>query len=211
MRRLKTRHWLTSTFASPNVRDGDTLGRRVPTLLAVTLTLSAACTFAACKNRETGGSPPAPVTQEHAEAGTTNVTAAPTPASAPAARAWTVNYQLRPGTVYIPTNRDWASVRLKSDETKLLGPGTLSLSIDPTRRVTGTITTGPLSPATLEGRAEDSHVRASVIRTDSGDEGLSGTLIAELKGNSLQGTIRVSDATSAIVRVADFETAPVPP
>jgi hypothetical protein len=97
---------------------------------------------------------------------------------------------------------DKAAVRFKNEESKFLGEGDISISIDPTGRVSGTTEAGPLGASILEGKSEGSTVTATIRRKDAADEGLTGTLVAKLTGDSLEGTMKLSEFNAAVVREA---------
>lgn len=114
-------------------------------------------------------------------------------------------YTVTPGTMYVPAEKDWAAVKFKNDETKMLGDGELSLSVDPGGRVSGSTESGPLGASIVEGFSEKGVVTGSVRRKDTSDEGLTGTLVGTLAGDVLTGTMSLAESNAAVVRVAKLE------
>jgi hypothetical protein len=114
-------------------------------------------------------------------------------------------YAAEPATLYIPQEKDWAHTKqAKDDPSKLVGEGTLSFTIDPAGRVEGTIDSGPASPAILHGSLDGETLSATIRRKDPTDEGLYGTATAKLKGKSVEGVLKLSDARAALLREAKF-------
>jgi hypothetical protein len=146
--------------------------------------------------------PPAASTaaQDAAGAGDASATAA---RPAGAATSWSVSYTVTTAPLYIPEHKDWSGTKqFKSDESKHVGEGKLSLTVDPTGRVSGTSEGGPLGNAILDGSVEGSAVHATVRRKDPTDDGLTGTLIGTLSGDKLEGTMKLAEANAAFVREA---------
>jgi hypothetical protein len=133
------------------------------------------------------------------------------PANAEAARAataWTGSYKSAPGGLYIPP--DWKNVRFVVKDTEAgLGEGALSFRVDPPSsgvgggRVLGTLD-GPLGPATIDGRAQDGKVTATIFRKDPTDQGFAGTLIGAMAGDRGEGTLNVSLGDANAIRRATF-------
>ena len=120
------------------------------------------------------------------------------------AAAFKGKYTVAAGTMYVPEAKDWASVKWKNEDTKLLGEGELSLAIDAAGRVTGSSEGGPLGAAVIEGRSDGQTLAATVRRKDSSDDGLTGTLLATVAGDKIDGTMKLSEFTAAVVRTASF-------
>ena len=113
-------------------------------------------------------------------------------------------YTVSAGTMYVPAEKDWASVKFKNDETKLLGEGVMKLAIDPSGRVAGTTEGGPLGEALIDGSSDGQTLSATVRRKDPKDDGLTGTLVAKLAGDKLDGTMNLAEFNAAVVRTATF-------
>ena len=138
------------------------------------------------------------------------VASAGTDASTPAAAATTGagtfagKYVVSAGTMYVPAEKDWASVKFKNDESKMLGDGEMKLVIDPSGRVAGSTEGGPLGAAILDGNSDGKTLAATVRRKDPTDEGLTGTLVAKLAGDKLEGSMNLAEFNAAVVRTATF-------
>ena len=114
-------------------------------------------------------------------------------------------YTVTAGTMYVPAEKDWASVKFKNDESKMLGDGEMTLSIDPSGRVSGATEAGPLGTSVLEGYSDNGLLTATIRRKDPSDEGLTGTLVATVAGDVLAGTMTLAESNAAVVRVAKLE------
>jgi hypothetical protein len=146
-----------------------------------------------------------------AEAGTT---AASTDAAAAgdagavgvaAAKSFGGKYTVSAGSMYVPENKDWASVKFKNDESKLLGEGELTIAVDGSGRVTGGSEGGPLGASVLDGTSDGTTLTATVRRKDPSDEGLTGTLQAKVAGDTIEGTMNLAESNAAVVRFARFQ------
>jgi hypothetical protein len=128
-------------------------------------------------------------------------------AAAPAGKttSFAGKYTVTTGTMYVPTDKDWSSVKFKNDDSKLLGEGEMALTVDPTGRVSGSTESGPLGASMIEGTSDGSALAATIRRKDALDEGLTGTLVATISGDSLTGTMKLSEWNAAVVRVAKLE------
>jgi hypothetical protein len=147
------------------------------------------------------GTGPAPSASAVASAGSSAAASAmpsATSSAAPSARAtYEGTYALTPGSYYVPEHKDYAGVKqAKDDPSKHVGNGTLALSIEG-ERVTGTIDTGPASPAVIDGSIVDGEIRATV-RRKTPDDGLTGTLTAHEKDGT--GALSLAESNAAIVR-----------
>ena len=114
-------------------------------------------------------------------------------------------YTVSAGTMYVPEHKDWSSVKWKNDDTKMLGDGEMALSVEPSGRVSGSTEGGPLGAAIIDGMREGEVVTATIRRKDPADEGLTGTLVAKLGGDALEGTMKLAESNAAVVRFARFE------
>jgi hypothetical protein len=127
---------------------------------------------------------------------------ATSPASAGAKNAsFTGKYTLRPGSLYIPANKDWASAKFKNDESKWIGGGELTLEIDGAGRVSGRTESGPFGAAIIDGTTDGTTLTATIRRKEPADEGLTGTLVAKIERDTLEGSLNIADANAAAVRV----------
>jgi hypothetical protein len=107
--------------------------------------------------------------------------------------------------MYIPESKDWSSVKQAKDEpSKHVGEGALSLNVDPTGRITGTVDTGPAGPALIDGTVIDGELRGAVRRKDPADNGLTGTFIGKPTGDTVAGILSLAEANAAIVREGKF-------
>ena len=114
-------------------------------------------------------------------------------------------YTVSAGKMYVPDQKDWSSVKFKNDETKMLGDGELTLSVDGTGRVSGSTEAGPLGASVLDGTSDGTTLTATVRRKDPSDEGLTGTLVAKIAGDALDGTMKLAESNAAVVREAKLE------
>ncbi|MDB4943771.1 MAG: hypothetical protein JWP97_3305 [Labilithrix sp.] len=162
---------------------------------------------AGCSKKDEGTAAPAPSVSAPAPVTSGAPSAAPAAdaAAAPAgaARSYAGKYTVTPGIMYVPADKDWAPVKWKNgDESKLVGDGELALSVDGTGRVTGTSDGGPLGAAIVDGASDGQTLTATIRRKDPLDEGLTGTLVATIAGDKLEGSMKLAEFTAAIVRVA---------
>lgn len=163
----------------------------------------------ACKKTE--------VTPEELDARAQAAVAARTPPPASAADAaadagpstkavtYAGKYSVALGKMYVPDQKDWSSVKFKNDETKLLGDGEISLTVDGAGRVSGSTETGPLGASILEGTSDGTTLTATVRRKDPSDDGLTGTLVAKITGDALDGTMKLAESNAAVVREAKLD------
>ena len=114
-------------------------------------------------------------------------------------------YVVTAGTMYVPAEKDWASVKFKNDDSKMLGDGEMTVTIDPSGRVSGGTEAGPMGASVLDGTSYNGVVTGTLRRKDPSDEGLTGTLIAKLEGDVLSGTMRLADSNAAVVREAKLD------
>ena len=106
--------------------------------------------------------------------------------------------------MYVPPGKDYASVKFKNDDSKLLGEGGVTLSIDGAGRVSGATEGGPLGAGILEGLRDGQSLSAILRRKDPTDDGLTGTMIATVTGDKVEGTMTLAESNAAVVRVATF-------
>jgi hypothetical protein len=114
-------------------------------------------------------------------------------------------YTVSAGKMYVPEQKDWSSVKFKNDETKMLGDGEITLSVDGAGRVSGSTEAGPLGASVLDGTSDGTTLTATVRRKDPSDEGLTGTLVAKIAGDALDGTMKLAESNAAVVREAKLE------
>jgi len=196
--------------------------RRVTTLLTkstvrrVAIAAAISLVLVACKKTE--------VTPEELDARAQAAVAAKTPpassadaaaSSADAAAAdagpstktvtYAGKYSVTLGKMYVPDQKDWSSVKFKNDETKLLGDGEITLVVDGTGRVSGGTEAGPLGASVVDGTSDGTTLTATIRRKDPSDEGLTGTLVAKIAGDALDGTMKLAESNAAVVREAKLE------
>lgn len=165
--------------------------------------VAAACVIAGCsKDPPAGGAAAAdaaaPATAV-VEAGAS--ASAEAGAAAGASKSYAGKYSVAVGSMYVPDQKDWASVKFKNDDSKLLGDGDMTLAVDPSGRVTGSTEGGPLGASILEGTSDGTTLTANVRRKDPSDEGLTGTLEAKVAGDAVEGTMKLAESNAAVVRV----------
>jgi hypothetical protein len=107
--------------------------------------------------------------------------------------------------MYVPDAKDWSSVKFKNDDSKMLGDGEISISVDPTGRVSGGTEGGPLGASVLDGLSDGTTLTATIRRKDPSDEGLTGTLEAKVSGDAVEGTMKLAEAGAAVVRVGKVD------
>ena len=185
---------------------------------AAAVALALATALGGCSKSSTSDGSGAPASGERAEAGAASpagsaVTssagaeagAAPASPASPGATAgsFTVKYTLAPATMYIAVDeKGKPQAKFTNDEAKYLGEGTLSLTIGPDGRVTGTSAGGPLGDAIANGFASGSALSATILRKDPEDGGLTGTLVATISGDKIEGTMKLAESNAAVVREA---------
>lgn len=154
---------------------------------------------------EAGTTSSAAVDAGASAAPTTRDAGAATTATATAGGSFKGSYTAKPAALYIPAdNKDYASVKqAKSDDTTLVGDGTLALAIAGDR-VTGTIDSGPASPAVIDATLAGDEVRGTVRRKTPEDQGLTGVIVGKLEGGKVTGTLTLAEGNAAILRDATF-------
>lgn len=114
-------------------------------------------------------------------------------------------YTAKPAALYIPSQKDYGSVKqAKSDDTKLVGEGTLAIEVGGGGRVTGVIDSGPAAPAVIDATKDGDEIRGTVRRKNPEDMGLTGVILGKLEGGKLTGTLTLAEANAAILRDAAF-------
>jgi len=170
--------------------------------LGLTLLVLTGCPKKNDEGKAEAGAEPSTTAASPADGGDASATTAG--ATKDGAAAFKGKYTVAAGTMYVPEAKDWASVKWKNDDTKLLGDGELSLAIDAAGRVTGSSEGGPLGAAVIEGKSDGQTLAATVRRKDPTDDGLTGTLLATVAGDQIDGTMKLSEFTAAVVRTATF-------
>lgn len=152
---------------------------------------------------DAGAAPPAASASAAAPA-SASASASAKPAGASA--SYEGKYTAAPATYYIPTeSKDWTGVKqAKDDPTKMVGEGTLSLAVDGSGTLSGTIDSGPASPAVIAGTVVEGAMNGHVRPKDAGEDALTGTLVAKVTGDTVEGTIKLSNANASILREAKF-------
>lgn len=175
--------------------------------------LGAVATLVALGCSRPSGSDPGSGPSASASAPSTTVAAA-TPSGAPAAppRAttvtWTGTYTSTPGSLFVRDGGEWRGVRFRGDDASVgLGEGPLSLTVDTkTGRLTGS-GSGPIGDVVLSGAVVGETLTFTVTRKDARDCGLSGTGVGHVDGDSLRGTLRLSQGDARVIREAAFSLA----
>jgi hypothetical protein len=149
---------------------------------------------ACSKPTGTGPAPSASVTAAVSASAAPSASASAAPS---AHAAYEGTYTLAPASYYVPEHKDYAGVKqAKDDPAKHVGNGALTLTIEG-GRVSGSIDSGPVSPAIIDGALVDGEIRATV-RRKTPDDGLTGTLTAREKDGT--GALSLAESNAAIVR-----------
>jgi hypothetical protein len=173
---------------------------------------AAAFTLVACSKSENNAAPtpsasapapsasaPAPSASAPAPSAKT-ATSAATPATGTAA-AYAGTYSLTSAKYYIADTKDFASVKqVKDDPSKFVGDGAVTLAVSPDGKVTGTIDSGPASPALIDGSVIGTEIRGKVRRKDVNDDGLTGVFSATIAGDTATGTLSLAESNASLVR-----------
>ncbi len=175
--------------------------------LALLICLALCPVMSACgkKDESKGGAPSA---TPSAVASTVASAAPAASASASGAAAgepatYTGKYTTSAATMHIPEGKDYKGVKQAPDDgSKHVGEGSMTVSVDPSGRVSGEIEEGPASPALIDGVLSEGEIRANVRRKDPKDNGLTGTLQAKLAGANVEGVMKLAESNAAIVREA---------
>jgi len=120
-------------------------------------------------------------------------------------KSYAGKYSIAVGAMYVPEAKDWASVKFKNDESKMLGDGEIKLEVDASGRVSGGTEGGPLGASVIDGTSDGKTLTATIRRKDPADEGLTGTLDAKVSGDALEGTMKLAESNAAVVRVGKLD------
>jgi hypothetical protein len=133
--------------------------------------------------------------------GPSSPAAAATASAALKTASYSGTYSIAPAKMYIPNAKDYASVKqAKDDPTKHVGEGALTLQVDAEGHVTGTIDSGPASPALIDGSLVEEEIRGTIRRKSPSDEGLTGTFTGKISADSVEGKLALAEANAAVVR-----------
>ena len=123
-----------------------------------------------------------------------------------AAATYEGKYTATPGTLHIPSeNKEYAGVKQAKDEgTKMVGDGTMTLSVDGAGRVTGTFESGPAQGSVVDGTIADGKVAGTVRVKGAGEDGLHGSLVGKMAGDSIAGTMTLADHNASVLRDVKF-------
>ncbi len=187
------------------------------TLLTILVTAVAACD----NGKAAGGGTPNSSASAPTKAATdvSASGAAQAPASASAALSgnaapgagWAGSYKSEPGTIYVPTEvangKDWKAVKWRGDLSNAgLGDGPMTLAVDGTGRVSGSLE-GPLGPALINGQLAEGKLTATITRKNPSDGGFVGTLVGSVEGDKVTGTLKLSQRAASVIRSATFSAA----
>ncbi len=127
------------------------------------------------------------------------------PSTIPADEVWAGTYESEAGSLYVVDGGEWAGVKWRGDDAGLgLGEGTMALTLRRgNRRVTGT-GSGAVGDVLFEGTMDGDLLTASVLRKDPLDRGFTGTVVGNVSGDQLVGTMRLSLADARVIRHAKF-------
>ncbi|HEY8086913.1 MAG TPA: hypothetical protein VIF09_03690, partial [Polyangiaceae bacterium] len=120
--------------------------------------------------------------------------------------SWTGTYKSTASAVSVPA--EWKKVHWSDTQsTQGVGDGTLTLAVDgATGRISGSVE-GALGPGVLDGAASGDKLSATLLRKDPADQGFTGTLLATMAGDKVEGTINASPGGGGTVRTATFTLA----
>lgn len=129
-------------------------------------------------------------------------------ASTVASRSLRGTYKTAPGSLAVTP--DWTKTRFAGHEsTAGLGEGAMTVQVDGSGRVTGTLD-GALGAAVLEGTVAGDQMTAAIRRKDPSDRGFAGTLIGTLAADKATGTMSLASAEGGVVRTGTFTLSPEP-
>ena len=120
-------------------------------------------------------------------------------------KSYAGKYSVAVGAMYVPEHKDWASVKFKNDDSKMLGDGEIKLEVDANGRVSGGTEGGPLGASVFDGTSDGTTLTATIRRKDPADEGLTGTLDAKVSGDAIEGTMKLAESNAAVVRVGKLD------
>jgi hypothetical protein len=125
------------------------------------------------------------------------------PKAAPSSETWTGTYDSHPGSIYVVDGGEWAGVRWRGDDASVgLGEGKLSLAMNRTSEEVRGTGEGPIGNVVLSGVVTGGAITLSVSRKDPLDRGLTGTAVAQVSGDKISGTMRLSQADARVIREA---------
>ncbi|APR84129.1 Hypothetical protein A7982_09478 [Minicystis rosea] len=115
--------------------------------------------------------------------------------------AWEGSYEAKKGTVSLPPKvKDKALAA--DDGKKAAGPGTVEITIGPEGDVRGKLK-GALGGGVITGKAEGAMLSTSVSPDDPrAPDAMFGVLVGTIKGDVIEGVIRVAGPDATIVREA---------
>lgn len=148
---------------------------------------------------------PPPATSSVAPQASGAPSASPAPAAG-AAASYEGKYTATPATLYIPSdNKEYSGVKQANDEgTTMVGDGTMTLAVDGSGRVTGTIDSGPAQGSLVDGTIADGSLSGTVRVKSPGDNGLHGSMLGKMTADGIEGTMKLADATAAVLRDVKF-------
>ena len=155
--------------------------------------------LAACSKTD-----PAPSASTAPSAVTSVVDAAPAVA---AEITWSGPYKSGAGTMYVPDGGEWSGTKWRGEDSgDGLGDGTLVVSIDPKSGTVKGVVDGPIA-AIVYGSFAAGQLTATLAPKSTGDA-FTGTLLGNVSGDKLDGTMHVSSALDAhILRSITFSLA----
>ena len=173
-----------------------------------------ALTIAAC-SRGSSQDSAAPTASTRAP-GAGSIASAPPPGPIPSGSAatggttqsatWSGSYAAKVGAVEPPTNAKEKTWTLDPGSAAV-GKGTVDLSVGERGETRGE-TKGPLGEMTITGLYDGKELRANLLPKDPRADGaMTGFMVLSSEGDSLKGTMRVSNRDARIVREATVELA----
>jgi hypothetical protein len=156
---------------------------------AFILVMAAACDRGA--GPAPGGEPSAPATA---------ATASAAPRS-PHAGRWSGAFVAEKAEVQVPEGVDYRAWE-DDDGKKATGDGKLSIDVADDGSVSGKAS-GALGDLDVSGQVDDDEVRVMLVPRDpESDEAMSGTLVGEVRGNSIEGQLVASNSDATFARRA---------
>jgi hypothetical protein len=115
-------------------------------------------------------------------------------------------YTATAGALYIPSdNKDYTGVKQAKDEgTKMVGDGTLTLDLDGEGRLTGAFESGPAESSLIDGTVADGNVAGTVRVKNAREDGLHGSLVGKIAGDTIEGTMKLADSNASVLRDVKF-------
>ena len=177
------------------------------------LAIAAVLALAACNSPSS--SPAASVssapTAVSSVAASASASASASPASAGPVH-WSGKYTASAGDLYYPRSapnaKDWSDLKWNgSDAAAGLGDGTIALVVDPTSKlVSGTID-GAIGEALVVGAVDGARLTGKITRKAADDRGLTGTLVADVTADAINGEMKLSSPDAQVLRSAKFALA----